>query len=259
MVLLSLPNEMVYIQFHPCAYLVKLHIEMTMASLITRLARGQPANDFDDDSGGYGLSSEAQRHRNTYNNYLAGPQLSKTKDIELAAVGTSGKGDSKVQTSTTSGTTAPAAGGLPRRPLRTAEMIHPPRYDESNSNKSSSVQPPQQQHHLHHQTMSQDRSYEGSGHQQYSSASRRSQRRPSLSNSVPGLGRTRFGYGDDEEAWLTRNAGQPEEGGEQQQQQYRPQDEEDMVVQAVIPLPLAPGGRGSTSTPMGSRRPSVSR
>ncbi|KAK6841222.1 hypothetical protein PG987_002082 [Apiospora arundinis] len=265
-VLLSLPNEMVYIQFHPCAYLVKLHIEMTMASLITRLARGQPANDFDDDSGGYGLSSEAQRHRNTYNNYLAGPQLSKTKDIELAAVGTSSKGDSKVQTSTTttttttSETTAPAAGGFPRRPSRTAEMILPPRYDESNSNKPSSVQPPQQQqHHLHHQTMSQDRSYEGSGHQQYSSASRRSQRRPSLSNSVLGLGRTRFGYGDDEEAWLTRNAGQPAEGGEQQQQQYRSQDEENMVVQAVIPLPLVPGGRGSTSTPMGSRRPSVSR
>ncbi|KAH8649176.1 hypothetical protein BX600DRAFT_111336 [Xylariales sp. PMI_506] len=39
--LMSLPNQVVYIQFHPVAYMVKLNIEMSMASLITRLARGQ--------------------------------------------------------------------------------------------------------------------------------------------------------------------------------------------------------------------------
>lgn len=38
--LMSLPNQVVYIQFHPVAYMVKLNIEMSMASLITRLARG---------------------------------------------------------------------------------------------------------------------------------------------------------------------------------------------------------------------------
>ncbi|OLN92776.1 hypothetical protein CCHL11_06731 [Colletotrichum chlorophyti] len=37
--LMSLPNQVVYIQFHPVAYMVKLNIEMSMASLITRLAK----------------------------------------------------------------------------------------------------------------------------------------------------------------------------------------------------------------------------
>lgn len=35
-----LENGLVFVQFHPVVYLVKLNIEMTMASLITRLARG---------------------------------------------------------------------------------------------------------------------------------------------------------------------------------------------------------------------------
>ncbi|KAK8926772.1 hypothetical protein H634G_10001 [Metarhizium anisopliae BRIP 53293] len=39
--LMSLPNQIVYIQFHPVAYMVKLNIEMTMADLITKLARGE--------------------------------------------------------------------------------------------------------------------------------------------------------------------------------------------------------------------------
>lgn len=38
--LMSLKNQVVYIQFHPVAYMVKLNIEMEMASLITKLARG---------------------------------------------------------------------------------------------------------------------------------------------------------------------------------------------------------------------------
>ncbi|KAF9773631.1 hypothetical protein IL306_008534, partial [Fusarium sp. DS 682] len=37
--LMSLPNQTVFIQFHPVVYLVKLNIEMSMASLITQLAR----------------------------------------------------------------------------------------------------------------------------------------------------------------------------------------------------------------------------
>ncbi|KFY30663.1 hypothetical protein V493_01763 [Pseudogymnoascus sp. VKM F-4281 (FW-2241)] len=36
--LMFLPNGMVYTQFHPVAYMVKLNIEMTMASLIKKLA-----------------------------------------------------------------------------------------------------------------------------------------------------------------------------------------------------------------------------
>ncbi|KAL6914633.1 hypothetical protein ACHAPO_007757 [Fusarium lateritium] len=37
--LMSLPNQTVFIQFHPVVYLVKLNIEMSMASMITHLAR----------------------------------------------------------------------------------------------------------------------------------------------------------------------------------------------------------------------------
>src|SRR6266487_2423649 len=40
--LMSLKNQLVYIQFHPLTYIVKLNIEMTMASLITKLSRGVP-------------------------------------------------------------------------------------------------------------------------------------------------------------------------------------------------------------------------
>lgn len=37
---MSLKNQVVYIQFHPVAYMVKLNIELSMASLITKLAKG---------------------------------------------------------------------------------------------------------------------------------------------------------------------------------------------------------------------------
>jgi len=37
--LMSLPNQVVYVQFHPVAYTVKLNIEMSMARLIKKLAR----------------------------------------------------------------------------------------------------------------------------------------------------------------------------------------------------------------------------
>ncbi|CAM1505176.1 Fc.00g108130.m01.CDS01 [Cosmosporella sp. VM-42] len=37
--MMSLPNDIVYLQFHPLAYLVKLHIEMNMADLITKVVK----------------------------------------------------------------------------------------------------------------------------------------------------------------------------------------------------------------------------
>lgn len=37
--LMSLPNQVVYVQFHPIAYMVKLYIEMSMADLIVKVAR----------------------------------------------------------------------------------------------------------------------------------------------------------------------------------------------------------------------------
>lgn len=43
--LMFLKNQVVYIQFHPVVYMVKLNIEMSMASLVVRLARGKAEND----------------------------------------------------------------------------------------------------------------------------------------------------------------------------------------------------------------------
>ena len=40
-----LPNPMVYIQFHPVTYVVKLNIELRMASLIRKLARDSNLNN----------------------------------------------------------------------------------------------------------------------------------------------------------------------------------------------------------------------
>ncbi|KEZ42892.1 hypothetical protein SAPIO_CDS5325 [Scedosporium apiospermum] len=44
--LMSLKNQVVFVQFHPVAYMVKLNIEMSMASLITRLAAVRHNADF---------------------------------------------------------------------------------------------------------------------------------------------------------------------------------------------------------------------
>lgn len=38
---MSYPNQLVFTQFHPVAYMVKLNIEMSMASLIAQLAKTQ--------------------------------------------------------------------------------------------------------------------------------------------------------------------------------------------------------------------------
>ncbi|KAL1966283.1 hypothetical protein VTN77DRAFT_4636 [Rasamsonia byssochlamydoides] len=45
--LMSLKNQLVYVQFHPVTYMVKLNIEMTMAGLITKIARRPGRADHD--------------------------------------------------------------------------------------------------------------------------------------------------------------------------------------------------------------------
>ncbi|KAI1774328.1 hypothetical protein F4818DRAFT_419642 [Hypoxylon cercidicola] len=50
--LMSLPNPIVFVQFHPVTYLVKLNIEMSMASLITHVAR----------EGGFGDEEHSDHH-----------------------------------------------------------------------------------------------------------------------------------------------------------------------------------------------------
>ncbi|KAK3208637.1 hypothetical protein GRF29_77g1475359 [Pseudopithomyces chartarum] len=46
--LMWLPNQVVFIQFHPVVYIVKLNIEMSMASLVVRLAQGKSDVNFRD-------------------------------------------------------------------------------------------------------------------------------------------------------------------------------------------------------------------
>ncbi|KAM3088240.1 hypothetical protein ACMFMG_002294 [Clarireedia jacksonii] len=41
--LMSLPNNFIYVQFHPLAYIVKLNIELTMANLISKITRRKQA------------------------------------------------------------------------------------------------------------------------------------------------------------------------------------------------------------------------
>ncbi|KAF5026992.1 hypothetical protein F66182_866 [Fusarium sp. NRRL 66182] len=45
--MMSLPNDIVYLQFHPLAYLVKLHIEMNMAELITKVVKASNPNGYE--------------------------------------------------------------------------------------------------------------------------------------------------------------------------------------------------------------------
>jgi hypothetical protein len=68
--LMFLPNQVVYIQFHPVAYMVKLNIEMSMASLVVKLARGKTETDMYDHHTSSDVRSNPrshQPHRNTHN------------------------------------------------------------------------------------------------------------------------------------------------------------------------------------------------
>jgi hypothetical protein len=70
--LMFLPNQVVYIQFHPVAYMVKLNIEMSMASLVIRLARGKGEVDLDDyyhSSSGPGGNTASSQHAASHNNF----------------------------------------------------------------------------------------------------------------------------------------------------------------------------------------------
>ncbi|KPM43693.1 hypothetical protein AK830_g2851 [Neonectria ditissima] len=49
--MMSLPNDIVYLQFHPLAYLVKVHIEMNMAELITKVVKASNSSGYPDYSG----------------------------------------------------------------------------------------------------------------------------------------------------------------------------------------------------------------
>ncbi|KAI4602193.1 hypothetical protein KJ359_009430 [Pestalotiopsis sp. 9143b] len=58
---MSLPNSVVYIQFHPLIYLVKLHIEMNIADMIARVVRASNPHQ----TGSYDKSNSNNRYGGT--------------------------------------------------------------------------------------------------------------------------------------------------------------------------------------------------
>lgn len=89
--LMFLPNPVVFIQFHPVAYMVKLNIEMSMASLIARLAKTQE-NSFGFNSLSYpNARNDATGNRDNIQN-VHGENFTVVKaegapsDIELGAM-----------------------------------------------------------------------------------------------------------------------------------------------------------------------------
>lgn len=66
--LMFLKNGVVYIQFHPVVYIVKLNIEMSMASLVVRLAQGKPENDMYPEE--FGTSSAGPTNNHTHTSHL---------------------------------------------------------------------------------------------------------------------------------------------------------------------------------------------
>ncbi|KAK2774749.1 hypothetical protein CKAH01_13083 [Colletotrichum kahawae] len=83
--LMSLPNQVVFIQFHPVAYMVKLNIEMSMASLITRLAKGQDSG-FRFNSLSYS-QGHSRGHRTTQHEANRGEHDAGLKSYHRASVG----------------------------------------------------------------------------------------------------------------------------------------------------------------------------
>ncbi|KAK8084294.1 hypothetical protein PG997_005565 [Apiospora hydei] len=74
--LMFLPNPVVFIQFHPVTYLTKLNIEMSVANLIARLARGGNNSDQFHSSSYNNTGPRTQQQRNN-------PQFGNEQDLAL--------------------------------------------------------------------------------------------------------------------------------------------------------------------------------
>lgn len=75
-----LENQVVYIQFHPVVYMVKLNIEMSMASLVVRLAQGKPQNDMEPER--FHSSTDHASHTRSGTSRLGGSRL---QNIQLSS------------------------------------------------------------------------------------------------------------------------------------------------------------------------------
>ncbi|OBT58624.1 hypothetical protein VE04_01790 [Pseudogymnoascus sp. 24MN13] len=83
--LMFLPNGLVYTQFHPVAYMVKLNIEMTMASLIKKIALASTASERD------GLSSCHEYAVGESSNSNNGTQAVKSSNLSEVGKKSNGK------------------------------------------------------------------------------------------------------------------------------------------------------------------------
>jgi hypothetical protein len=92
--LMFLPNPLVYTQFHPVAYMVKLNIEMTMASLIKRIAQasvseregrsmGRYTHEYADQNGTHSNTYNGGQNIKSGNHTFASAKARKSSDQEL--------------------------------------------------------------------------------------------------------------------------------------------------------------------------------
>ncbi|EAT77148.2 hypothetical protein SNOG_15483 [Parastagonospora nodorum SN15] len=78
-----LKNQVVYIQIHPVVYIVKLNIEMSMASLIVRLAQGKPQNDMYPEEKLQSSSNKAPRSQSHLHSGKHGPQHAQVQSFQI--------------------------------------------------------------------------------------------------------------------------------------------------------------------------------
>ena len=94
---MSYPNQLVFTQFHPVAYMVKLNIEMSMASLIARLAGIRSTQVFNSRSFPHGHHSHlamdsANRPRYQESPQQGGIELGQPSDEDLRKIQSGGPG-----------------------------------------------------------------------------------------------------------------------------------------------------------------------
>ncbi|KAL5324726.1 hypothetical protein ACEPPN_009274 [Leptodophora sp. 'Broadleaf-Isolate-01'] len=79
---MSLKNQLVYIQFHPVAYMVKLNIEMSMANLITKLAQ----NSIEARNNEFMVESSSHNHSRFQNTHQSNAAIGMQSGVNASAV-----------------------------------------------------------------------------------------------------------------------------------------------------------------------------
>ncbi|RYO79851.1 hypothetical protein DL766_008342 [Monosporascus sp. MC13-8B] len=90
--LMSLPNTVVYLQFHPVAYLIKLVIAINMAELVTKVVRVTNPRANTDDSRPKGTSRSHKTGSNKLSHFLVTGRDSMFRSGNHEAEVTVGKG-----------------------------------------------------------------------------------------------------------------------------------------------------------------------